>query len=129
MVVNDMSLYERCFSFHTNGQILGNRSHFGMNGINYRLTEFQGALLLAQLTRLEDQQRIKESSAACLSAQLIEIPGITPTRIYEGCTRNAYHGYMIRYNKEAFGGVPRTEIPEGTRRRRSSHRSPEGCHA
>ena len=55
LVVNDMSLYERCFSFHTNGQILGNQSHFGMNGINYRLTEFQGALLLAQLTRLEDQ--------------------------------------------------------------------------
>jgi len=55
-----------------------------MNGINYRLTEFQGALLLAQLTRLEDQQRIKESNAAYLSAQLIEIPGITPARMYEG---------------------------------------------
>jgi dTDP-4-amino-4,6-dideoxygalactose transaminase len=33
-----------------------------------------------------------------------EIPGILPERIYDGCTRNAYHLYMFRYKQEAFGG-------------------------
>jgi perosamine synthetase len=27
--------------------------------------------------------------------------------MYEGCTRNAYHLYMFRYNSEAFAGLPR----------------------
>ncbi|HWB85196.1 MAG TPA: DegT/DnrJ/EryC1/StrS family aminotransferase [Bryobacteraceae bacterium] len=111
VVINDMSLYERCACFHTNGWMPGAKTDTVlMNGINYRLTEFQGALLLSQLTRLEEQQRIRESNAAYLSAQLREIPGIMPARMYEGCTRNAYYGYMVRRKKEAFGGVSREKF-------------------
>jgi dTDP-4-amino-4,6-dideoxygalactose transaminase len=41
---------------------------------------------------------------------LREIPGITPARMYEGCTRNAYHLYMLRYNPEPFAGLPRAKF-------------------
>jgi hypothetical protein len=34
---------------------------------------------------------------------LREIKGITPARQYEGCTNNAYHLYMLRYNPETLG--------------------------
>ena len=37
-----------------------------------------------------------------------EIPGITPARTYPGCTRNAYHLYMFRYDKASFGGLARS---------------------
>ena len=41
---------------------------------------------------------------------LKEIPGILPAKMYEGCTRNAYHLYMFRYKSEAFGGLPREKF-------------------
>jgi perosamine synthetase len=111
LVINDMSLYERAVCFHTNGWMPGEPgAPVRMNGLNYRMTEFQGALLLSQLTRLEEQQRMRESNALYLSSQLSEIPGISPARMYEGCTRNNYYGYMVRYKKEAFGGVPREKF-------------------
>ena len=39
---------------------------------------------------------------------LKEIPGITPARMYDGCTRNAYHLYMFRYDKTALCRLPRS---------------------
>jgi dTDP-4-amino-4,6-dideoxygalactose transaminase len=38
---------------------------------------------------------------------LKEIPGIAPAKMYPGCTRNAYHLYMFRYDKAQFAGLPR----------------------
>ena len=74
------------------------------------MTEFQGNLLLAQMTRLEAQSRTREQNAAYLTSLLREIPGILPAKMYEGCTRNAYHLYMFRYKPEAFGGMPRARF-------------------
>jgi dTDP-4-amino-4,6-dideoxygalactose transaminase len=71
------------------------------------MTEFQAALLMAQMTRLEAQSRIREQNAAYLTGLLKEIPGITPARMYDGCTRNAYHLYMFRYDVSRFAGLPR----------------------
>jgi dTDP-4-amino-4,6-dideoxygalactose transaminase len=30
--------------------------------------------------------------------------------MYEGCTRNAYHLYMFRYQPQAFAGLPRAQF-------------------
>jgi dTDP-4-amino-4,6-dideoxygalactose transaminase len=35
--------------------------------------------------------------------------------MYEGCTRNAYHLYMFRYDAEAFDGLARTEFLKALR--------------
>jgi perosamine synthetase len=79
------------------------------------MTEFQGALLLAQMTRLEEQARTRDRNGAYLTGLLREIPGITPARMYEGCTRNAYHLYMLRYDKEHFAGLPRSAFLKALR--------------
>jgi perosamine synthetase len=71
------------------------------------MTEFQGALLMAQMTRLQEQSDRRNDNARYLTSMLKEIPGITPLRMYDGCTRNAWHLYMFRYNKEQFAGAPR----------------------
>jgi dTDP-4-amino-4,6-dideoxygalactose transaminase len=39
---------------------------------------------------------------------LKEIPGIAPAAMYDGCTRNAYHLYMFRFDKQQFAGLPRS---------------------
>jgi dTDP-4-amino-4,6-dideoxygalactose transaminase len=105
---NDEDLLERCRSFHNNGR--GKRGpgfEFVRNGSNHRITEFQAALLNEQLTRLEGQTKIREQNAAYLTNLLREIPDISPARMYDGCTRNAYHLYMFRYDSKAFAGLPR----------------------
>jgi dTDP-4-amino-4,6-dideoxygalactose transaminase len=81
-----------------------------MHGCNLRMTEFQGALLLSQLARLDEQAGTREQNAQYLSKLLDEIPGIEPARMYEGCTRNAYHLYMFRYDPQGFDGLPRAQF-------------------
>lgn len=110
VLTDDDALIETCYRFHNNSRARRNNGDdFSYRGIgaNLRLTEFQGALLQAQMTRLEAQARTRDANAAHLTKLLQEIPGITPARMYPGCTRNAYHLYMFRYDAARFGGLPR----------------------
>jgi dTDP-4-amino-4,6-dideoxygalactose transaminase len=74
------------------------------------MTEFQGNLLLAQMTRLERQSQAREQNAQYLTSLLKEIPGILPAKMHTGATRNAYHLYMFRYKSDGFSGLPRTKF-------------------
>jgi dTDP-4-amino-4,6-dideoxygalactose transaminase len=75
--------------------------------LNLRITEFQAALLISQMTRLKQQMQRREENAAYLTSMLKEIPGIRPAKMYSNCTRNAYHLYMFRYDPAQFAGLPR----------------------
>jgi len=117
LTTDDEELYGRSVRFHNNGGALGGapigqggRTH----GCNLRMTEFQGALLSTQMERVEKQMQRREENAAYLSRMLDEIPGVTPARMYDGCTRNAYHLYMFRYDAQAFEGLPRKKFIEAT---------------
>jgi dTDP-4-amino-4,6-dideoxygalactose transaminase len=108
---NNAEFIEKCYAFHNNSR--GRKSsgydfssYIG-RGLNLRMTEFQGKLLMAQMTRLEQQSQRREQNAQYLTSMLREIPGIAPARMYEGCSRNAYHLYMFRYDREKFAGLPR----------------------
>ena len=109
LLTNNSDYFEEARSFHNNGRARPNSgvSGYGRNGANLRLTEFQSAILLAQMERLEKQSQTRESNAKYLTEQLQSIPGIMPAKMYDGCTRNAYHLYMFRYNSQAFQGLPR----------------------
>ena len=72
-------------------------------GTNARLTEFQGALLRAQLTRLEEQTIRREANAAILNRGLAQIEGLTVQPGDERITRRAYHLYCMRIESEKFG--------------------------
>ena len=62
---------------------------------------------MAQMSRIEEQAKTRTANGLYLTSQLKEIPGIVPARMYDGCTRNAYHLYMFRYEQEKFAGLPR----------------------
>ncbi len=71
---------------------------------NARMTEFQGALLLAQLNRLDEQNRLRRENAQHLDALLADVEGITPSKqLPEG--NSSYHIYMFRYQPEYFDGI------------------------
>lgn len=111
VLTQDAEVAERCHAFHNNGRGRGiggfDASRSGCRGGNLRLTEFQGTLLMTQMARVEAQSRTREANASYLTTQLSEIPGIRPAKMYAGCTRNAYHLYMFRYDPAAFAGLSR----------------------
>ncbi len=116
VITNDAALAERAYAFHNNGRgLAGGDFAYRATGLNLRLTEFQGALLLAQMTRHEAQSTRRETNAAYLTQQLSQIPGITPAKIYPGVTRNAYHLYMLRYDPAGFAGLPRATFLKALR--------------
>ena len=113
VLFNDEDLRERAYAFHNNGTGLkkaGSSFGYSSSGANFRLTEFQGALLLAQMTRLKAQTRTRTENGRYLTSLLREIPGIAPAREYAGTTNNAYHLYMLRYDPAAFAGLSREKF-------------------
>jgi dTDP-4-amino-4,6-dideoxygalactose transaminase len=79
-------------------------------GGNYRLTEFQAAVLLAQLDRLEAQTVKREANAAILDEELAKVPGVKPMRRDERVTRRSWHLYPFRFISSEFGGLSRDEF-------------------
>jgi len=113
ILFNDEDLRERAYAYHNNGsgfRSIGSNFTYASAGANLRLTEFQGALLLAQMTRLDAQSKTRSANATYLTSMLREIPGIAPARQYAGTTNNAYHLYMFRYDPAAFSGLPREKF-------------------
>jgi perosamine synthetase len=111
LLTDDGELVETCYAFHNNSRgrrTTGADFSYQASGLNLRLTEFQASLLLAQMTRLETQAKQRDANGAYLTQQLSEIPGITPAKMYPGCTRNAYHLYMFRYDAARFDGLSRS---------------------
>ena len=110
ILCNDGEFRERCYALHNNGTGSAHSTPsftYASTGGNYRMTEFQAGLLLAQMARIETQAKTRTENASYLTSLLKEIPGITPARMYEGCTRNAWHLYMFRYDRSHFAGLPR----------------------
>ena len=118
VMTNDESLYRHAYGFHshyrTPNEGPADRA-VCRNGINLRMAEFQAALLLNQLRRLEDQSRTREQNAAYLTELLREAPGVSPAKMYSGCTRNAYYLYMMRYDEQVFAGLPRARFVRAVR--------------
>ena len=61
----------------------------------------------------EQRAKTRSENAAYLTSLLREIPGHRSGAEYEGCTRNAYHLYMFRYQPEKFANLPRQQVPQG----------------
>ena len=79
-------------------------AHYLLGG-NYRLSEFQGAVLRSQLQRYPQQLAHRQSNAAYLTEALAAVDGIAPLAADARVTDNAYHVYFLRYDAERFGGI------------------------
>jgi len=114
VLCNDERLAHKIYAFHTNcraRKVSGyNFSYLGSRGANLRLTDFQAALLLSQMQRVEEQARRRDENAQYLAGLLRQIPGIQPAKTHEDCTRNAWHLFMFRYQAERFAGLPRARF-------------------
>ena len=73
---------------------------------NYRITEFQAAILIEGLKRLPEQNRLREQNALYLNSLLKDIPGIKPMRRDNRETHEAYYNYSFRYDSKEFRDLP-----------------------
>ena len=107
IVTNRDDLEMRARSIHDCGRMPGEwfYSHFTY-GSNYRLSEWQGAVLSQQLSRLDEQSAIRTRNAALLDRALAEIEGITPQKIDPRCTRNGHYAYIFHYDRAHFKDAP-----------------------
>ncbi|WP_152363118.1 DegT/DnrJ/EryC1/StrS family aminotransferase [Microlunatus speluncae] len=113
LITNDDALADAAWSLHHCGRSrTGAWYEHSRYGGNFRLTEFQSALLLDQLGRLADDVARRERSAAMITEALTGIDGITALERDPRCTAHGYHLYQFRYQPEAFGGLPRERFVE-----------------
>ena len=74
----------------------------------YRISDLVPALLLAQLTRLEENCRVREQNGLYLTEQVTKhVPGIYPQHRYPEITHHNYWWYGFRYDPKYFHGAPR----------------------
>src|ERR1700730_16555472 len=106
IISNDEKFERQARSVHDCGRMPGEwfYSHF-IYGSNYRLSEWQGAILMAQLGRVDEQTRRRHGNARLLDRELSQIPGITPQKLDQRCNRNGQYAYIFHLDSKQFAGI------------------------
>jgi dTDP-4-amino-4,6-dideoxygalactose transaminase len=108
ILTNDEALAERARLLHS----IGRRSdqpgylHYALAS-NYRLSELQAALLLAQLAHLPEQAAARDAAGRLLDTGLAETGILIPQRRDERVTQRGYYFAVYRYQQDVMGGIPR----------------------
>jgi len=106
IITNDDQVERMARSVHDCGRMPGEwfYSHY-IYGSNYRLSEWQGAVLHAQLSRLDQQTQHRHRNARLLDQLLGKIGGIAPQKLDPRCTRNGHYAYIFSLDRSAFGEI------------------------
>jgi dTDP-4-amino-4,6-dideoxygalactose transaminase len=108
MLTNDPELDELLWSYRNVGRRRGGEWYEHVRlGWNLRMTEFQAAVLIAQLRRMPGQQAQRTRAAAELDGLMRQIPGVVPVKVPDGVTAHSWYTYHWRWLGEADGGLPK----------------------
>jgi dTDP-4-amino-4,6-dideoxygalactose transaminase len=106
IISNDDAFERQARSVHDCGRMPGEWFyHHFLYGSNYRLSEWQGAVLMTQLGRLDEQTCRRHRNARLLDRELSKIPGITPQKLDDRCTRNSQYAYIFHVDRKQFAGL------------------------
>jgi len=120
VVSNNGEFMDRCYSYHNLGLPYGSMvgivsASSVMAGTKIRLTEYQAAIGLALMERLEAETITRDENARYLSSMLSKVPGIYPMKLYAKANKGAYHLYPFRYVEAEFGGLSRERFMKALR--------------
>ncbi len=116
IITDDAALYDKLYSYHNYGYKTTiapgsyDNIHSYILSNKIRMAEYQAAIGLAQLKKLDEQMQIRNENAAYLMPKLAAIPGITPVKPYPGVTRLSYYMFPFIYNEAEFNGLPRDKF-------------------
>jgi dTDP-4-amino-4,6-dideoxygalactose transaminase len=110
---NDEALAEKLFSFHHIGRFAGRPFYeHHIVASNLRMTEWQAAVALGGLERLEEQAETRNRNAAYFENGLREIEGVSPIERDEWVTRWNFYFYHFKFHSEQFGGISKQRFAE-----------------
>jgi L-glutamine:2-deoxy-scyllo-inosose/3-amino-2,3-dideoxy-scyllo-inosose aminotransferase len=81
--------------------IYSDQGNFLQSG-NFRMTEFQAAILIEGLKRLPEQNRLRDENAIYLNSLLASMPGVEAMKRDRRETKEAYFNFAFRYKKDQF---------------------------
>jgi L-glutamine:2-deoxy-scyllo-inosose/3-amino-2,3-dideoxy-scyllo-inosose aminotransferase len=104
-LTDDWELFQLLYALRNCGRPLHDGSPSRQSG-NYRMTDLQAALLLAQMEEMEENVNLRDANAQYLNRKLAAIPGIAPMKRYPQITRQSYYSFSFRYDSTAWDGIP-----------------------
>ena len=112
VLTNDPALVERAYSYHHIGRIRGRPFYeHHVPASNLRMTEWQGAIGLAQLSRLPEQTATRERNSQRLAAGLQRLNqqgvGVAPILRDARVTRWGFYMWHFKFLPAAWEGVSR----------------------
>jgi|LSQX01.1.fsa_nt_gb L-glutamine:2-deoxy-scyllo-inosose/3-amino-2,3-dideoxy-scyllo-inosose aminotransferase len=120
VITNDFRLYERLFRLKTDGcgfdaerKIPGEDQLIYDNnfmGGNYCISEFQSAILMAQLRNLSNYNEIRRKNAKYLDEGLGCILGLTPLKQHKNAKERTYYEYAIKIDRKHFSNKKLIDI-------------------
>jgi dTDP-4-amino-4,6-dideoxygalactose transaminase len=111
ILTNDENMADRCRSYVNCGRMTrdGDSPHTCL-GSNYRISDLQAALLLAQLERLPAQTRRREENIRLFTKLLDDVRGVKTLRPHPNVTTQSGYLYYFRYLSEECCDVPREQF-------------------
>lgn len=111
VITNDSDLADRIYALKDCGRSRNGDQNYGYGG-NYRIGEFQAAVLNAQLDRVNAQSQLKRENLSYLRSQLGRVDGISLSEPKVEAT--GFHCYMasMSYDDRAFAGLHRDQFLE-----------------
>jgi L-glutamine:2-deoxy-scyllo-inosose/3-amino-2,3-dideoxy-scyllo-inosose aminotransferase len=91
--------------------VYSDQGNFFQSG-NYRITEFQAAILIEGLKRLPMQNQVRDENGIYLNSLLAGIAGVIPMKRDERETKEAYFNFSFRYSKDKFKGLQVSKFRE-----------------
>jgi dTDP-4-amino-4,6-dideoxygalactose transaminase len=111
VITNHLEYMELVQSYINAGRAsVTDKHHHRIVGFNYRLGEFQAAVLGPQLDRLPEQAAIREKNMMHLEARLQNTLGIGLLKPDPRITRLAPYGYVLKYFSEKVKEIPRASF-------------------
>jgi dTDP-4-amino-4,6-dideoxygalactose transaminase len=107
LICNDERLRDAAWAYADCGRVKGEWFyHHATLGTNLRMTEWQGAVLQAQLDRFPDQNRIRNANAIALIEALEHIPGVRGQRRDPRMDSQGNYCFVFHYEADEFAGLP-----------------------
>lgn len=108
VLLPDEALYGEAFIRHSCGRPVGDRHYLHATpSSNFRMSEFGGAVLRAQLERLADQNQLREAQWKVLAGSLAGVDGVKPQGRDPRCELHPHYMAMFTLDPEVFPGISR----------------------
>jgi len=108
VITNNLEYHERVQTYINAGRAsVTDKFHHRIIGFNYRMGEFQAAVLGAQLERLASQAKLREKNMKYFESRLRGTRGIGLLKPEPRITRLAPYGYVLKYFAEQANEIPR----------------------